>query len=155
MALARPVSLPLAALVTLGGVSALLLAGLALWWGIAQRPAPLPVVLLATPTLDVPHRAQPAATLARAVIAYDAPGGAPLGALEPGRAYAVVARNSLDWAQLDVAQPGAPANLVWVAADAVPELQAAAGVADLATPAPTAAPAHAAAPNPQTLAPNP
>ncbi|NTU84033.1 MAG: hypothetical protein HGA45_32455 [Chloroflexales bacterium] len=137
--LARPVQLPLGAIAALIVVPALLLTGLVLWWGSTQRPAPLPVVLLATPTLGVPHAAT-APTLPRATVAYAAPGGQVVGALEPGRAYQVVARSGLAWVQLDVALLGEPANLVWVAADAVPEMRVAAGVTDLATPEPTAAP---------------
>ncbi|MCG8351148.1 MAG: hypothetical protein MI924_25540 [Chloroflexales bacterium] len=66
-----------------------------------------------TPTLGVPAvKAPQTPRLEKAVIAYDAPDGSELGALEPGRSYTVVARYGAAWAQLDA--PGS--GLVWVKA---------------------------------------
>lgn len=48
--------------------------------------------------------------LPRAVVAYDAPDGAPIGALDSGRAYIVIARWGDGWLQADVAGSG----LVWL-----------------------------------------
>lgn len=153
--LARPIALPLPALVILALGPALLVAATLLLWGGIGRPAPAPALLVASPT---PALARGAAgpSLSRATVAYASPGGAVVGALEPGRGYAVTARSGLDWVQLDVARPGEPANLVWVAAADVPEVAGVAGLADLATPAPSptaqvvyvAAPAEPAAPAP-------
>jgi hypothetical protein len=81
-----------------------------------------------------------------AVVAFAAPEGAPIGALEPGRAYTVVAEQG-QWAHLDVAGSGA----VWVRTwelrgqpqpTAVPP-----------TVVPTSAPAAPAAPAPAFIAP--
>ncbi len=73
----------------------------------------------------------PDTRLDRAVVAYSAPDGAVIGALEPGRPYTVTARLSTTWVQIDAMGGG----LVWVHRDAVriaPDLLAAAP--DLATP---------------------
>lgn len=153
-ALARPVSLPLAGLIALALAPSLLVAALLLWADPAPS-APPALGLLPSPTLGIARAAAPAHGLARATVAYDAPGGAPIGALEPGRAYRVIARAGLAWVQLDVAGPGEAPNLVWVAAGDIPEVAAVAGLADLATPAPTAAPeiVYVAAPAPARPAP--
>ena len=136
---ARPVALPLAAIVALAVVPVLLITTLLLLWG-GPRPAGTPATaLLPSPTLGI-ARVALAVGLPRAVVAYDAPDGRVVGALEPGRTYRVTARSRLAWLQLDVAPPGAPANLVWVAAHELPELGLTAGLADLAPPAPTPAP---------------
>jgi hypothetical protein len=71
--------------------------------------------------------------LTRAVVAFDAPDGQVLGAIEGGRRYRVLARSGLSWAQLDVDGSGA----VWVR---LAELDALAGALDLATPVPTPPP---------------
>lgn len=151
-ALVRPVQLPAGAIAALAGVPALLLVALLAAWAWAREPAPQAQPLLPSPTLGVARLAaeRGPAGLPRAVVAYDAPGGAVVGALEPGRAYRVAARAGLDWVQLDVAAAGAAANLVWVVASDVPEGAALAGLADLATPAPTATPRliYVAAPAP-------
>lgn len=65
----------------------------------------------ATPALQLLPTPQPAGdVLPRAVTAYAAPGGAILGAIEPGRPYAIVARAGSEWLQLNVQDSG----LVWV-----------------------------------------
>jgi hypothetical protein len=91
--------------------------------------SPLPVV----PPTAVPPAAQVAAmppnALRRAVVAYDAPNGSAIGAIESGRTYSVVARWGSDWLQADVAGSG----VVWLKADQVLDLPA--GLADL-EPAP-------------------
>jgi hypothetical protein len=152
--LAGTIALPLPALIGLAlGPALLAIAALLLWGGIGQA-APRPVRLLVTPTLGLSRAAAYGPTLTNAAVAYAAPGGTVVGALEPGRAYRVVARSGLAWAQIDVAAPGEAANLVWVSADDIPEVAGVAGLADLATPAPSttpqivyvAAPAEPAAP---------
>lgn len=106
----------------------------------ATEPAGLP----ATPTAT-------GQTLARAAVAYAAPDGVALGALEPGRGYAIIGRAGTDWVQIDAGASGA----VWVrAADlGSPPL---AGVPDLAPPTPrplpTVRPARVAPPAPCTEA---
>jgi hypothetical protein len=86
------------------------------------------------PTTLVVGAALPAGpTLTRAVVAFDAPDGQVLGAIEGGRRYQVRARSGLSWAQLDVEGSGA----VWVR---LAELDALAGAPDLATPVPAPPP---------------
>lgn len=124
----------------------------------AAVPTPaLPIILIATSQPTTPPTAaalQVAAVLphalTRAVVAYDSPNGAAIGAIEQGRAYTVLARYGADWLQAEVSGSGA----VWLRADQVLDLPP--GLVDLApTPAPqlvyVAAPALAAptAPAPQ------
>ena len=70
-------------------------------------------------------------TLARALVAYDAPDGRVIGAIDRGHAYQIVARFGQDWLQADVAGSG----VVWLRTAEVFDLPA--GLADLQ---PTAAP---------------
>lgn len=134
--LARPLRLPLAAILTLLIVP-IVAFGVLLSGRIVPRPDTRLVMLLPSPTLGV---AVPTASagLPHAIVAYAAPNGAVLGALEQGRSYRVVARAGTDWVQIDVAAAGTAPNLVWVAADEIPELAALAQLLDLATPVPTA-----------------
>jgi len=105
----------------------------------AQPTPPLPIIMIATAPAVAPPTAAPAAqvaavapnTLRRAVVAYDAPAGSVLGAIEQGRAYQVLARYGADWLQAEVAGSG----IVWLRADQVLDLPA-----DLANLQPTAAP---------------
>jgi len=108
----------------------------------ASRSVPLPtsapLILLATPLSATPiptvtSSAEP--RLARAVVAYAAPGGKVLGAIEPGRGYALLARSGTAWVQLAIDGSGR----VWVRRD---ELE---GVVDIATPLPTEQPIGIAA----------
>src|SRR5262245_51260692 len=97
------------------GVLILVLVGRAIWHQIPAQPlrAPLqPVILVATahPPTATPTAAQKG--LGRAVVAYSAPNGDVLGAIEQGRAYRLVARSGLDWLQLQVDGSG----LIWVKA---------------------------------------
>lgn len=124
---------------------ALIMAGLAaaFFWPDAQpatsAPAPTPalayVVVTATASAPTPTTspAQPAG-LPRALVAYAAPAGLPLGAIEAGREYRPLARSGADWILLDVAGSGA----VWVQAGEL--LGAAGSLVDLATPVPPPAP---------------
>lgn len=82
-------------------------------WALWPRPAPaLKPTPAAAPTVPVDAPAPAVAlSLERAVVAFDAPGGAALGALEPGRAY-TLAQERGDWRQLAMAGSG----LVWVRA---------------------------------------
>lgn len=72
--------------------------------------------------------------LARAVVAFDAPIGTPIGALEVGRAYTVAAAQG-DWRQIDATDAG----LVWVRGWEVDGRE---------PPAPTPVPTRAPAPLP-------
>lgn len=75
-------------------------------------PAVAAVAAPSTVAADA-HTPTPATTpLPVAVIAYDAPAGSPIGALEPGRPYRPVARAGADWMQLEVNGSG----LLWVRA---------------------------------------
>jgi hypothetical protein len=92
-------------------------------------PTPAPVILTATavPAMSMPVAAPSAELrLARAVVAYDAPGGKVLGAIEPSRPYQLVARSGAAWLLLAIESSGS----VWVRRD---DLE---GVVDVATPAP-------------------
>jgi hypothetical protein len=80
--------------------------------------------------------------LQRACVAYDAPGGNAIGAIEQGRAYSVVARSGADWLQLDVDGSG----LVWVKSGELNPDQA--NVPDLATPIPQPQPVYVYVPQP-------
>lgn len=136
---ARPITLPAYALI-LPALALILVLGLTLFITAQprQQTTAAPRLRVATPTLGlVAPTLAPA--LAHALVAYAAPDGLVLGALEPGRPYRLVARSGVTWAQLDVAAPGQQANLVWVRAETLPELRGIA-VADLATPLPTPAP---------------
>lgn len=132
------------------------------------QPTPaLPIILIATQPAVVPPTAGPPAAqvaalppnaLRRAVVAYDAPGGNVLGAIESGRTYAVLARWGADWLQADIESSG----VVWLKADQLLDLPA--GLVDLAPPpspvvverpvyvavqaAPTPAPEQVAPPTP-------
>jgi hypothetical protein len=55
-------------------------------------------------------------TLPNAVVAYAAPDGVVVGALEAGRVYTMIARSGRAWVQIDVGTPDAP-NIVWVKAE--------------------------------------
>lgn len=88
----------------------------------AATAAPAPA---ATPT------ATPPAELARAIVVFDAPGGAPIGALEPGRRY-VLLDEAGGWRQLDVPGSGEVWARAWEMDGAAPPT---------ATPQPTPAPA--------------
>jgi len=88
-------------------------------------------VVPTTPPLPSPTP-DPRPTLVAAAVAYAAPGGAVLGALEAGRAYQPLARWGVDFVLVDVAGSGP----VWVALEAV-GLPAGAVLVDVApTPAP-------------------
>jgi hypothetical protein len=67
----------------------------------------LPIVIIASPLPVQPPTAVPLQvaavlpnTLRRAAVAYDAPAGNVLGAIEQGRVYQVLARFGADWLQL-------------------------------------------------------
>lgn len=81
--------------------------------------------------------------LARAVVAYAAPDGSVVGALEPGRGYTPIGRLDTDWLQLEVAGSG----LVWARVAEVEEAtEMIAALPDLATPTPEPPPTPAPAP---------
>ena len=96
--------------------------------GSLAAATPDPVIILGTSTPTAAPTAQTVG-LARAIIAYDAPGGNAIGGIEPGRQYTVVARAGIDWLQLDVAGSG----LVWTQIDQVDGVDVAA-LPDLAPP---------------------
>jgi len=87
-------------------------------WAKAEPAAPEPVTIIVTPTLAPLRVADARDTggprLPRASVAYAAPGGAVLGALEPGRGYRPVARYGANWVQIDAEGSG----LVWIDAGA-------------------------------------
>jgi hypothetical protein len=94
----------------------------------APRPAaPAPTTLAATSTPTEP-------TLPRAVVAWSAPNGEVLGALERGQTYRPAARSGEGWYQVEV-----DSGLVWVRARDLGE-RLAGQLPDLATPIPTAVP---------------
>lgn len=99
-----------------------------------------PAATLAAGASGAPAPAPPA-TLTRAIVVFDAPDGAPVGALEPGRGYSLVEERG-GWRQLDV--PGS--GVVWARAWEM-DGQAPPSPAPLPTMAP-AAPAQAPAPPP-------
>jgi hypothetical protein len=142
-ALSQPITVPAHAIAALALAPSLLIVVALLLWGGAARPAAPTAAILATPTLGLARTAPPPDALRRATVAYDAPGGTVVGALEPGRAYAVAARSGLAWVRLDVARPGEQANLVWVKAADLPELAVAEITIDMAPPVP-AEPSQAA-----------
>lgn len=118
------------------GVAVLLVA---LGWAALRTapPAPAPAPT-AAPTAAAPPTATPLPLLARAVVAFDAPDGTPVGALDPGRAYRLVEERGI-WRQLDVAGSGT----VWVRSwemDGLPPIEP--------TPLPTAVPTLAPPPAP-------
>jgi hypothetical protein len=124
-------------------------------------PALAPIIIIASPIAQIPPTAIPPAAvvaafppnaLRRAVVAYDAPAGNVLGAIEQGRVYAVLARFGSDWLQADVSGSG----VVWLKADQVLDLPA--GLADLqptSAPVVIERPVYVAAPMPAVATPEP
>lgn len=136
------------------GLGLLLLALLAYLWasGDARPPAP-PHLPAAAPASSPQHGdgvaapspipAAPPAVAGRLLIAFAAPDGQPLGAIESTRAITPTAHYGDDWIQADVAGSG----LVWLRASDAPEL-AITGPDLEPRPAPVAAPVAAPAPPP-------
>jgi len=87
---------------------------------VAAVPTPALPIIIATTRAELPPTAAPVqqvsavfpGTLARAVVAYDAPEGRVIGAINQGAAYRVVARYGVDWLQADVDGSG----VVWLRA---------------------------------------
>lgn len=85
---------------------------------IADAPTPAAIILIATaPPPIVPTPAAQiervgANTTVRALVAYDAPDGQALGAIEAGRSYQVLASYGASWLQADVTGSG----VVWLRA---------------------------------------
>lgn len=101
------------------------------------QPAPAPIVPSPAAVVNVVT----GPTLPRAVIAWSAPeGGEPIGALDAGRPYQVLARWGSEWIQADVAGSGA----VWIKTN---ELLDTSAVIDLQPP-PTPVPPPPAPPAP-------
>ena len=82
-----------------------------MWWPLPSAPydvrqvTPAPVILVATsvPATPIPIVAPSAELLLpRAVVAYAAPDGKVLGAIEPGRPYQLLARSGVAWVQLAI-----------------------------------------------------
>src|SRR4051812_25779904 len=77
--------------------------------GASAAPTQAAIIIIASPLPWIPPTAVPQAqvaamlpnTLRRAVVAYDAPGGNVIGAIEQGRAYTILARFGVDWLQID------------------------------------------------------
>jgi hypothetical protein len=106
-----------------------------LWPLVPSKVVP-PVAVVPTPPLVVPTvpatpspTPDPRATLVAATVAYAAPGGEVLGALEAGRAYQPLARWGVAYVLVDVAGSGP----VWLPLEAV-GLPAGVALADLAPP---------------------
>ena len=98
-------------------------------------PTPALAIIIATPPpappTSVPVQQVAAVlpnTLRGAVVAYDAPDGTVLGAIEQGRTYQLLARFGAEWLQADVQGSG----VVWLRTDQVLDLPA--GLADLEPP---------------------
>lgn len=97
---------------TIAALAVVIVASLAYAWQVRreQPAAPVatlaPVILIATarpePTADTIAVAVAEMRLPRAVVAYDAPGGRVIGAVDSGRAYEIIARSGLDWMQLRI-----------------------------------------------------
>lgn len=89
-------------------------------WSEAGSAAPEPEIVTvivpptAVPTRMVKEQEGSGPRLPRASVAYASPGGAVLGALEPGRRYRPVARYGANWVQIDAEGSG----LVWIDAGA-------------------------------------
>jgi hypothetical protein len=96
------------------------------------------------PTPGAPNAPPGGAILGQSVVAYDAPGGAVLGAVEAGRGYELAGRAGA-WVQVDVAGSG----MVWLRASDLPGVDLP-GLPDLATPTATPEP-----PTPQPATPQP
>lgn len=77
----------------------------------ATPPVVPPTAAVTTPATEAPGVELPRPTLERAVVAFAEPGGAPVGALEPGRRILVVEERG-EWRLLDAEGSGA----VWVRA---------------------------------------
>jgi hypothetical protein len=85
---------------------------------VAEPPAP--IIMIATSGLLPPRTPQPTLAaqmaaaetnvLTRAIVAYSAPNGVVLGAVEQGRPYVVLASYGRDWLQVDITGSG----LVWI-----------------------------------------
>ena len=107
---------------------------------LARLGSPTPSTAVQSPTLVVVPTSAPtiaptaAVLLDRAIVAYAAPGGDILGAVDAGRVYTAIGRYGTSWAQLDIGER-AP---VWVRLGDMPGLTVA-GLPDLA-PKPTAIP---------------
>jgi hypothetical protein len=117
-----------------------LIGALASWRPAAQARAEQPIIIVATPTMAGPAvaAAPPRTGLPRAIVAYDAPDGHALGAIEAGRAFTPTLRSGLEWLQIDATGSG----LVWVrVADLIDGL---ASLPDVATPIPAPAIVEAA-----------
>lgn len=125
------------------GLAALLCAAAAWAFFASATPAASPTAAPTAAATAAPAPTAAALTLARAVVAYDAPDGAPVGALEPGRPY-TVAQVRDGWRQLDAQGAG----LVWVRAW---EMDGASP--PTATPLPTAIPVPTAIPAPVVVVP--
>jgi hypothetical protein len=88
------------------------------------------IYIIATPAAAPQVAPTQPAGLPRAVVAYAAPDGVALGAVEAGRVYAQLARSGTEWVLLDVAGSGR----VWVRSAELAGV--AAGLPDMATPVP-------------------
>ena len=76
----------------------------------AAAPADADSAPDAAPPISAAPTPTPAATLVRSLVAYAAPNGSILGALDAGVHYTAAARYSTDWTQISTAESG----LVWV-----------------------------------------
>jgi hypothetical protein len=128
-----------------GGVMLLIL--LALVYMAVNAPAAPPTVpptaAITTPATEAPGIELPRPTLERAVVAFAEPGGAPVGALEPGRPVLTVEERD-GWRLLDAEGSGTVWVRAWEMDGSGPPTP---------TPQPTAAPTVAPRPAPAVVVP--
>jgi hypothetical protein len=109
----------------------------------AAPPAAPPTAAITTPATEAPGIELPRPRLTRAVVAFAEPGGAPVGALEPGRPVLTVEERD-GWRLLDAEGSGT----VWVRAWEMDGIGP-----PTPTPQPTAAPTVAPRPAPAVVVP--
>jgi hypothetical protein len=128
------------------GLGALVLIAFGVWVLFAPAPEAPAVVVEGpeAPAAVVTEGTQGTERLPFAVVAFAAPEGAPIGALEPGRAYTVVAEQG-QWAHLEVEGSGAVWVRTWELRGQPQPLPTLAPVVPTSAPAP-AAPAFVAPP---------
>jgi hypothetical protein len=110
------------------------LLALGLWALLGRAPEPATPPTLPSAAASASVAAPPAATLPFAVVAFDAPGGDAVGALEPGRAYTLLNTEG-DWMHIEAQGSGT----VWVRAWEVQGQPKPTAIPP--TPVPTSAPA--------------
>lgn len=133
----------------LGSGLAVAIIGLAIWAIVQTYQAPTqPAAAPSAAVIGTPAPAAsavPTATIARAIVVFDAVGGAPIGALEPGRPYVLLVERG-DWRQLEVAGSGIVWARAWEMDGAMPPQPTPLPTLAPAPPAPVVRPAQQSAP---------